>query len=171
MGTALPMRRKNQALSEEDCRVVLGRATAGVLALNDPGQGVPYQVPLSYALIDAPEEGGIRLVFHGALKGHKMDLLAADGRASFTVVDQDEIVPEKFTSLYRSVVCAGRVRVISDAAEREGLLVKLSLRFWPGHRPEAEVEARKFLDATAVLVFDVASMTGKQARGLARART
>ncbi len=171
MDVALPMRRKNQALSAEDCRVVLERATAGVLALNDPEQGVPYQVPLSYALIDAPEEGGVHLVFHGALKGHKMDLLAADGRASFTVIDQDEIVPEKFTSLYRSVVCAGCVRVVADAAEREDLLVKLSLRYWPGHRPEAEVEARKFLDATAVLVFDVASMTGKQARGLARART
>ena len=170
MGAAIPMRRKNQALSEEDCRAVLERATAGVLALNDPGQGVPYQVPLSYALIDVSEEGGIRLVFHGSLKGHKMDLLVADGRASFTVIDQDEVVPEEFTSRYRSVVCTGRVRVIADAAEREDLLVKLSLRFWPGHRLEAEGEARKFLDATAVLVFDVASVAGKQARGLTRVR-
>ena len=108
MESAIPMRRKRQSLPEETCIEVLERGTSGVLALNDPEQGVPYQVPVNYGYRDG------RLTFHGATVGHKVELLKADPRASFTVIDQDQIVPEQYTSWFRSVVCTGRLRLLTD---------------------------------------------------------
>lgn len=41
------MRRKNQALSQEECISILQNASAGVLAL-DGDDGYPYALPISY---------------------------------------------------------------------------------------------------------------------------
>lgn len=41
------MRRKKQALSREECGMILDRCTSGVLALSGDA-GYPYAVPISY---------------------------------------------------------------------------------------------------------------------------
>ena len=97
------MRRNKQALCQEECEQVLRRATSGVLSLISP-DGFPYGVPLSYALVD-----GV-IVFHGALEGQKIDCIRRDNRASFCVVDADDVVPEKYTTAYRSVIVRGANR-------------------------------------------------------------
>lgn len=97
------MRRNKQALCQEECEQVLRRATSGVLSLIS-SDGFPYGVPLSYALVD-----GV-IVFHGALEGQKIDCIRRDNRASFCVVDADDVIPEKYTTAYRSVIVKGRNR-------------------------------------------------------------
>ena len=79
------MRRKNQALSREEAAAVLDRALSGVLALSGD-DGYPYAVPISYVY-----DGG-KLYFHCAKSGHKLDALQRNPKASFCVVDQDQIV-------------------------------------------------------------------------------
>ena len=95
------MRRNKQALCQEECEQALRRATSGVLSLISP-DGFPYGVPLSYALVD-----GV-IVFHGALEGQKIDCIRRDNRASFCVIDADDVIPEKYTTAYRSVIVKGR---------------------------------------------------------------
>ena len=160
----IPMRRKRQALSEEACIEVLERGTSGVLALNDSELGAPYQVPLNYGYRDG------RLTFHGAMTGHKIDLLKAGARASFTIIDQDEIIPEQYTSYFRSVVCTGRLRQLTDPDERLEELLFVAERFWPGHEEKAREEIAPAFDHTFVLVLDIETMTGKEAVELARRR-
>lgn len=158
------MRRSKQALSAEVCREVLERGTGGVLALWDEQAGEPYQVPLSYALV---EDG---LVFHGANEGRKLEVMKACASASFCVVDRDEVVPEEFLTRYRSVVCTGRMRVIEDADERRRALLALGERFWPGHEAEAQREIASCEERTCVFVMRIESMTGKEALSLAKER-
>ena len=81
------MRRKKQALRPEDCARILAQGTSGVLALLGD-DGYPYAVPLSYVY----HEG--RIYFHSAMTGHKLDALRRCPKASFCVVDQDQMVPE-----------------------------------------------------------------------------
>lgn len=151
-----PMRRGKQQLSLRDCEALLRRNTSGVLALSGDG-GYPYAVPLSYAYAEG------KLIFHGATEGYKLDAMRRDSRASFCVIDTDDVVPEKYTTHYRSVICFGRMRVVGDAAEKRRLALMLGEKYWPNHPTEDEREVDGAMRRLCVFVMDVEQMTGKQA--------
>lgn len=150
------MRRSRQQMRLSESRAVLERGTCGVLALAGDG-GYPYALPMSYVY----REG--KIYFHAAREGHKMDAIARCGKASFCVVDQDEIVPEKFTTYYRSAIAFGRIRVADDPEEIVMALRALGEKYSPGRSEEFEVELAHNLPAVAVLVLTVEHLTGKQA--------
>lgn len=106
-----PMRRHRQQLSQGDCAAILSRGTSGVLAVAGDG-GYPYAVPLSYVY----QEG--TLFFHCAKAGHKLDALRRCSKASFCVIDQDQVVPPEYTTYFRSVIAFGRTRILEDEAEK-----------------------------------------------------
>ena len=89
------MRRKRQLLPQEQALEILENGTSGVLALSGDG-GYPYAVPLSYVY----QEG--TLFFHCAKAGHKLDALRRCSKASFCVIDQDQVVPPEYTTYFRS---------------------------------------------------------------------
>ena len=86
------MRRKRQQLSEEESVAILKKATAGTLALLGDND-YPYAVPLSYVY----QEG--RIYFHSALAGHKVDAIRKCDKASFCVIEQDDVQPEKYLEM------------------------------------------------------------------------
>jgi len=94
------MRRFRQALSQDDCAEVLRRNSSGVLAVSGD-DGYPYAVPLSYVY------AGSKLYFHCAPVGHKIDAIEKNSKVSFCVIDKDEVVPEKYTTYFRSVILFG----------------------------------------------------------------
>ena len=94
------MRRKRQLLSEEDSIDILTKATAGTLALLGDND-YPYAVPISYVYQER------KLYFHSALAGHKVDAIRKCDKASFCVIDKDEVHPEKYTTYFRSVIAFG----------------------------------------------------------------
>ena len=99
------MRRKKQVLPEEVCTSILNRGTSGVLALMGD-EGYPYAVPMSYVYDDG------KLYFHCAKEGHKLDAVRRCSKASFCVIDQDQIVPEEYTTYFRSVILFGTIRIL-----------------------------------------------------------
>lgn len=151
----IPMRRSKQQLSSETCNRILERNSSGVLALNAE-QG-PYAVPLSYVYTDG------RIIFHGATTGHKMDAIAHDTRASFCIIDADDVVPEEFTTRYRSVIVAGSIKSLEDPNEKVEALSALGMSCYPNENACSE-EINKFIDSTCVFVLEPSSITGK--RGL-----
>ena len=104
-----------------------------------------------------------KIYFHAARTGHKIDAIARCSKASFCVVDQDKIVPEKFTTHYRSAIAFGRIRVAEDPEEILAGLRALGEKYSPGRDTELEEEIRKELAAVTVLVLTVEHLTGKQA--------
>ena len=44
----------------------------------------------------------------------QLDAIAREPRVSFCVVDQDRVVPEEYTTYFRSVIVFGRASVIDD---------------------------------------------------------
>ena len=157
------MRRKNQQLSAADSAAVLERGTAGVLAVHGE-DGYPYAVPLSYVYTPG------KLYFHSALAGHKIDALRKDAKASFCVIDQDRIVPEKFTTYFRSVIAFGTVRILETAAEKQQALMCLGLRYAPEDAAGCRQEIAKAMSRTAVLEFVIKHTTGKEAIELVQAK-
>jgi nitroimidazol reductase NimA-like FMN-containing flavoprotein (pyridoxamine 5'-phosphate oxidase superfamily) len=101
------MRRRRQQLSTEEAVAILQKSTAGTLALLGDND-YPYAVPLSYVYQDG------RIYFHSALAGHKVDAVRKNEKASFCVIEQDDVQPKKYTTFYRSVIAFGRVHVVDD---------------------------------------------------------
>ena len=157
-----PMRRSAQALGVDACREVLSRGTSGVLALLGYG-GWPYAVPMSYAF------DGEKLFFHCAREGHKLDAIRREARASFCVVDRDEVVPEEYTTYFRSVIVFGRVRILEDEAQMRAAIELLARRYFPQDSAENRHRAiEREWAGLCMLEMDIEHMSGKEAIELAR---
>ena len=157
------MRRKRQQLAQDACADILRRNTAGVLALHGD-DGYPYAVPLSYVY------AGGRLYFHCAASGHKLDAVRRCPKASFCVIDQDRVVPEEYTTYFRSVIVFGQVRELTDAAEKRAAVLQLSRKYVPNASDSAHsAEADRFWASLCMLELVPEQITGKQAKELAGA--
>ena len=154
------MRRAAQALTEDECIEVLRRGTSGVLALTGAGEEWPYAVPLSYAYRD-----GV-VTFHGAMVGHKHELIEKDPRASFCVIDADDVVPADYTTRFRSVICFGTIEVVDDPEEQMDDLMFMGDRFNVDEPEACRAEIEHWMDKTRVLRLRVERMTGKESGAL-----
>lgn len=153
------MRRKRQQLSTADSLEVLRKGTSGVLALASDGE-YPYAVPLSYALDDKV------LYFHSAPQGHKIDAIKKDPKASFCVINMDCILPERFTTCYRSVIAFGRVEIIEDPIEKRTAIEKLAEKYSFSHMDAAPAEIEAAWNKLCMLRLTIEHLTGKQAKEL-----
>ena len=150
------MRRKRQQLSEEECVAILKKATAGTLALLGDND-YPYAVPLSYVY----HEG--RIYFHSALAGHKVDAIRKCDKASFCVIEQDDVQPEKYTTFFRSVIAFGRIHIIEDEHEKLETARMLGNRYNPNHDEALQKEIEGGLSRMLMIRFDIEHLTGKEA--------
>ena len=150
------MRRKRQQLSEEKSIEILRKSTSGTLALLGDN-GYPYAVPISYVYADG------KLYFHSALSGHKIDAIRNCDKASFCVIDQDEVHPEKYTTYFRSVIAFGRIHIIEDEQEKLETARLLGDRYNPNQEEALQKEIEKGLSRMLMIRFDIEHLTGKAA--------
>ena len=150
------MRRKRQQLSEEESVAILKKATAGTLALLGDND-YPYAVPLSYVY----HEG--RIYFHSALAGHKVDAIRKCDKASFCVIEKDDVQPEKYTTFFRSVIAFGRISIIEDEHEKLETARMLGNRYNPNHDEALQKEIEGGLSRMLMIRFDIEHLTGKEA--------
>lgn len=166
------IRRSRQALPVEEGRAILHRNTAGVLSMH--GENYPYGVPISYAYEEPSREPGAlygTIYFHCAMTGYKLEALGRNDRVSFCVIDQDRIVPDKFTTEFRSVIAFGVARVISDDAEKRHGLELLAHKYSPDlseAATNAEIEGE--WNHVCVIAIDLDYFSTKEAIELVRAR-
>lgn len=155
------MRRHRQQLSQEESISILERATSGTLALLGDDD-YPYAVPISFVY----HEGC--LYFHSAEEGHKIDAILRHDKASFCVIDQDNVQGEKYTTYFRSVIAFGHVSIIEDAEEKLATAKLLGNRYNP-HQDEAlQKEIDKGLHRMVMIRMKIEHLTGKEAIELAR---
>jgi len=151
------MRRFKQLLSKEDTETILNRNSAGVLSVIGD-EGYPYGVPISYVY----HEG--KLYFHCAKDGHKMDAIRACDKASFTVIDTNDVKEEEYTTYFRSVIAFGHVKEVNTQEEIEEALYVLSMKYSPSiPKDKVREHAKDGAGRTAVLVMEIEHMTGKEA--------
>ena len=158
------MRRIKQKLPKADCEEILRRGSSGVLALCGDG-GYPYAVPLNYAYC------GDKILFHCAKAGHKIDALKNNNKASFCVVDADEVVPSEYLTLYRSVIVFGKIHIIEDVSEKRTAIERFTQKLSP---LESEADRTAEIDRSwsglCMLELEIEHISGKEARDLAEKR-
>ena len=150
------MHRKRQQLTESESISILGNATSGTLALLGDG-GYPYAVPISFVYHDG------KLYFHSALSGHKVDAISNCDKASFCVIDQDEVHGEQYTTYFRSVIAFGRIRIIEDEKEKLAAARLLGNRYNPNQDEALQKELDRGLHRMLVLCLEIEHLTGKKA--------
>ena len=151
------MRRNKQEMSKEAAEAVLSRGTSGVLSLLGD-DGYPYGVPLSYVYRDG------KIYFHSAKAGHKIDAVQRNPKASFCVIDLDQVVPGEFTTYFRSVIAFGKIEILSEPEEIRRTLRLLADRY-SSSEPEENIqkEMEDGLPRLHMLCLTIEHMTGKEA--------
>lgn len=148
------MRRKDKMKSAEEAVQILQSCTNGVLSVIGDG-GYPYGVPVSYIYNDG------KIYFHCAHTGHKIDAIKAEPKVSFTVVGADNIMSEKYTTLYKSVICFGKAAVVSDDEKKQKVLEIILEKYSKDFMEGGLEHIRKMWDKTAIVEVTVEHMTAK----------
>lgn len=156
------MRRFKQQLSSEETERILRIGKYCVLAVSGDDD-YPYAVPVNYVY------DGAAIYIHSAAQGHKIDALRRNPKCSLCIVDKDDVIPEEFTSYFRSVIVFGMAHFVESTEEKVAALRLLGYKYSPGIDPEAEIA--RFIKTVCVVRIDIDSVTEKEAIELTRERT
>lgn len=156
------MRRIKQQLNNDDSIKVIKNNTYGVLAvLGD--YGYPYTIPLNYVYFEN------KLYLHSAKKGHKIDAILKNQKVSFCIVDKDDVVPEEYTTYFRSVIIFGKARIITDEKEFRSSIELLGNHFNPTATSERlETVINNSFNNLCMISIDIEHITGKEANELVK---
>ena len=131
-------------------------------------RGVPVVIPMSY-YFDASRPDTIYI--HGAHHSRLMRAVAAGESFCITVTRVDGLVYSR-TALYhsinyRSAVCFGTGRAVTDREEARRVGEALIARYFPGRTPGRDYEATPdaHLDATLFVAFCISEASAKVRRG------
>ena len=156
------MRRKKQVLSQKEVEGILHKGTSGVLALLGDND-YPYAVPISYVYDNG------KVYFHSAKSGHKIDAIQKAAKASFCVIDEDLVVPEEYTTYFRSVIAFGRIQIIENDSEKRAAIEKLAIKYAPEDTAASRDHAiNRGWKPLCMLEMTIDHITGKEAIGLVK---
>ena len=156
-----PMRRFRQELPESECVRILTVGRHAVWAV-DGDDDYPYAVPVNY-VYDSEV-----VYIHSASSGHKIDAIRRNPKCSLCIVDKDDVVPEEFTSYFRSVIAFGRAALVESVDEKVQALKLLSNKYSPGIDPVSEID--RFIKVVSIIRIKIDRITGKESIELTRQR-
>ena len=152
------MLRVKQQLPQEECVEILKEQLRGVLSVNGD-DGYPYGMPINHYY---NEEDGA-LYFHGGKKGHKIDAICRDAKASFCVMDEGVRQEGEWFLRFRSVIVFGRIELIEDEAVLVEMSRRLSYKFTQDE-DYISSEIRKFAPGTLMFRLVPEHISGKRVK-------
>ena len=147
------VRKVERQITKTAAAEVLIKGEYGVLSTIGE-DGYAYGVPLSYVYRKET------IYLHCALEGHKLDNIKFCEKASFCVVGDTEILPEKFSTKYESVIVFGVVKEV-ELAEREEALLGLVEKYSPNYIEKGKAYIRSGQDKARVIKLCIEHITGK----------
>ena len=111
-----------------------------------------------------------KLYFHCAKDGHKIDAIKNCKKASFCVIYEDNIVPEEFTTYFKSIIAFGKVRILEDKTEIRAAIETLSDKYSDMGNELRNKEIESSMSSLCMLEFKIEHVTGKEAKELKAAR-
>ncbi len=156
------MRRKNQALTQEECEQILNEGKTGIMAVLGDND-YPYTIPLNYIYLNS------KIYFHCAKTGHKIDSIKKHNKVSFCVINKDEVIPEKFGTDYRSVVAFGKARIMEEN-EFMPAIQAFTKKYCPFDDGIIQKEIDRELKLLCMVEIEIDHLTGKQAIDFVRKR-
>ena len=103
------------------------------------------------------------------MAGHKVDAIRKCEKASFCVIEQDDVQPKKYTTFFRSVIAFGRIHIIEDEKEKMETARMLN-RYNPNDDESLQKELESGFSRMLMIRFNIEHLTGKEAIELVRMR-
>lgn len=147
------MRKKNREISDSQCIEILKKCDDGVLSTICEN-GYPYGVTVNYVYKDNS------IYFHCAKAGQKLDNILTHSKVCFSVADNITIRPDKFDTLYSSVVVFGNAYIVEDNEKRD-ILIEIIKKYSPEFLESGLTYIDKAINATTIVKIDINHMTGK----------
>ena len=151
------MRRMDKAMNHEAAIELLHNCEYGTLSTIG-SDGYPYGVPLNYAYKDNA------IYFHCATEGHKLDNIVENSKVSLCVVGDTELIPEKFSTKYESVIVFGRANLVTDDNEKKAALLILIEKYAPDYTESGKKYISNDFNKTKVVRINIDHITGKKAK-------
>lgn len=148
------MRRKDREKDTAFAMELLTNCEYATLATTNPDT-TPYCVPISLAVI------GEAAYFHCALKGRKLDNILNNASVCLSAVRDTNLVPEKYTTEFESVVAFGKCKIVQDDEERIPALRAICEKYAPGNMENFDKIIARALAVTCVCKIDISEITGK----------
>lgn len=147
-----PMRRKDREMDKSFAEEILAKGEYGILSTIGE-DGFPYGVPLNFAY------DGEKIYFHCAKNaGHKLHNINFCDKVSFSVVCNSEVVQEKLTSRYESVVVFGVAEKIENKRYALELLVK---KYAPNFAELGKAEIDGAISVTDIFAINPCKISAK----------
>ncbi|WP_461207302.1 pyridoxamine 5'-phosphate oxidase family protein [Clostridium sp. DL1XJH146] len=147
------MRRIEKKLTEKESLKILENGEYGVLSMIDIN-GYAYGVPLSYTFLDNS------IYFHCANSGSKLNNLKENNKVSFCVVGDTEILPNKFTTKYESVIAFGKTNIVLGD-EKEKVLFSIIEKYSNNFLKEGTAYINRAISKTTLIKISIDHITGK----------
>lgn len=151
------MRRIDKAMAESEAMELLYKCEYGILSTigND---GYPYGVPVNYVCKKTV------IYFHSASIGHKLNNIDGNNKVSFCVVGDTEVIPEKFSTKYESVIIFGNAKVVTNDSEKRAVLLEFINKYAPNYMKNGQKYISSDLNKPKVIRIDIEHITGKKAK-------
>lgn len=150
------MRRKDRMLTNDELMDIMATAEYGVLSTVGE-DGWPYGVPVNFVYHDK------KIYFHAALTGQKLENILFNNKVSFCVIKDVELIPEDFSTRYKSVIAFGEVSEVPEDGKQEIyklIIEKFSMDFMAAGMEYARTDGPK----AKVFQIDVENIAAKGKR-------
>lgn len=155
------MRRSDREITDFNRIIeIMSKCDVCRLAINDGKY--PYIVPLNFGMIVT--DGTIKLYFHGASEGTKLNLIIKNPHVSFEMDRSHQLVlideEKNCTMNYESVMGRGIVRLLSDEEKYAALCTIMH-----HYRADSFGINSALINQTSVMELTVESVTAKERKG------
>lgn len=150
------IRKKKRLLDIESTKKILSSGREGVLSTIGKN-GYPYGVAVNYIYHNDC------IYFHCANEGYKLENIKYNNKVSFFVSTDIEIVPDKFTTKYSSIVVFGRASIACDD-EKRAVLMAIGDKYSKEFMSECIKYIDSDLDMCTIVKIEIDHMTGKFSR-------
>jgi nitroimidazol reductase NimA-like FMN-containing flavoprotein (pyridoxamine 5'-phosphate oxidase superfamily) len=149
------VRRQDRLLDETTARHILENGEYGVLSMATE-EGEAYGIPLNYVW-----DKHNAIYIHCALEGRKIRNIAFSNNVSFSVVGKTNVVSNKFTTGYESIVLRCNASVGLPPEERMKALELIIDKYSPDDKEIGMKYVQKSFDQTEIIRLDISEWSGK----------
>ena len=148
------IRRQDRLLDEDSAHLLLKKGEYGVLSLLS--NNIPYGIPISYAWDDNNS-----IYLHCAPEGRKLICIDENENVSFCVIGRTNVISEKFTTEFESIVLKCKAFRHLHASERMKALELILDKYSPDDKVVGLKYAEKSFDRTDIIRLDIQEFSGK----------
>jgi nitroimidazol reductase NimA-like FMN-containing flavoprotein (pyridoxamine 5'-phosphate oxidase superfamily) len=149
------VRRQDRLLDETTARHILENGEYGVLSMLTE-ESEAYGIPINYVW-----DGKQSIYLHCAKEGRKIRNIAFSNNVSFCVVGKTDVVSNKFTTGYESIVLSCVAFIGLQPEERMKALELLLEKYSPEDKETGMKYAQKSFDQTEIIRLDISDWSGK----------